>query len=127
MTTKKRGLGLGLAITKRIVEQLGGTITVASELGKGTTFTMRFPGRAAAGGRRRRCRYSNEGGIMISRRLVKTDEIEIEGQRVHRQVFRGRPRRAARSGTAPSWCSAPAIASSSTAARWAIWSGEWRG
>jgi signal transduction histidine kinase len=43
VTTKKRGLGLGLAISRRIVEQLGGTITVASELGKGTTFTMRFP------------------------------------------------------------------------------------
>ena len=43
ITTKKRGLGLGLAITKRIVEQLGGTISVTSELGKGTTFTMRFP------------------------------------------------------------------------------------
>ena len=43
VTTKKRGLGLGLAITKRIVEQLGGTITVASEVGRGTTFTMRFP------------------------------------------------------------------------------------
>ena len=43
VTTKKRGLGLGLAITKRIVEQLGGTITVTSELGKGTTFAMQFP------------------------------------------------------------------------------------
>ena len=43
VTTKKRGLGLGLAITKRVVEQLDGTIAVASELGKGTTFTMRFP------------------------------------------------------------------------------------
>jgi signal transduction histidine kinase len=43
VTTKKRGLGLGLAITKRIVEQLNGTIAVTSEVGKGTTFTMRFP------------------------------------------------------------------------------------
>jgi signal transduction histidine kinase len=43
VTTKKRGLGLGLAITKRIVEQLDGTISVSSEMGKGTTFTMKFP------------------------------------------------------------------------------------
>lgn len=43
VTTKRRGLGLGLAICKRIVEQLDGTITVESEVGRGTTFTMRFP------------------------------------------------------------------------------------
>ena len=43
VTTKRRGLGLGLAISKKIVEQLGGTITVASEVGVGTTFTIRFP------------------------------------------------------------------------------------
>ena len=43
VTTKRRGLGLGLAITKRIVEQLDGMIVVESEVGRGTTFTMRFP------------------------------------------------------------------------------------
>jgi len=43
VTTKRRGLGLGLAISKRIVEQLDGTITVASEVGRGTIFTLRFP------------------------------------------------------------------------------------
>jgi len=39
-TTKRQGLGLGLAITKKIVDQSGGTIAVASEAGKGTTFVV---------------------------------------------------------------------------------------
>jgi signal transduction histidine kinase len=47
MTTKKRGLGLGLAISKKIVEQLGGTIAVTSEVGKGTAFAVEFPTAAA--------------------------------------------------------------------------------
>ena len=43
VTTKRRGLGLGLAISKKIVEQLGGQISVASEVGRGTTFVVDFP------------------------------------------------------------------------------------
>jgi len=42
-TTKRRGLGLGLATSKKIVEQLGGTISVTSTVGLGSTFTLRFP------------------------------------------------------------------------------------
>jgi signal transduction histidine kinase len=42
-TTKKLGIGLGLAITKKIVEEHGGQITVTSRTHEGTTVVIRFP------------------------------------------------------------------------------------
>jgi signal transduction histidine kinase len=40
LTRKHEGTGLGLALTKRLVELHGGDIGIESELGKGTTFTV---------------------------------------------------------------------------------------
>lgn len=42
-TTKAEGTGLGLAVVHNIVEQHGGTIQVASQEGKGATFTLCLP------------------------------------------------------------------------------------
>ncbi len=42
-TTKSTGLGLGLAITANIVRSAGGEIAFQTELGRGTTFSIRLP------------------------------------------------------------------------------------
>ncbi|HTL62646.1 MAG TPA: ATP-binding protein [Nitrospira sp.] len=43
-TTKKAGSGLGLATVKKIVEEHGGSIAIASAPGEGTSVTIRLPG-----------------------------------------------------------------------------------
>ncbi len=61
-TKKARGVGLGLAIVKQVVDALGGTISVDSELGKGSRFSvgLRFRTEAEDDGKRER-QQGNEG------------------------------------------------------------------
>lgn len=48
-TRELRGTGLGLAGSRAVVQQLGGTIEVRSRLGEGSTFALRLPRDAASG------------------------------------------------------------------------------
>ncbi|GJL78762.1 MAG: PAS domain-containing sensor histidine kinase [Nitrospinaceae bacterium] len=50
-TTKDNGVGLGLATVYRIVQQMGGTLDVASQEGKGTRFSVFLPRGAADAGK----------------------------------------------------------------------------
>jgi signal transduction histidine kinase len=43
ITTKERGIGLGLAISKRVIEDHKGKIHIKSQLSKGTTFSISLP------------------------------------------------------------------------------------
>jgi signal transduction histidine kinase len=49
ITTKERGVGLGLALVKRIAERHGGTVTYSDRPGGGARFTVRLPAPAAPG------------------------------------------------------------------------------
>lgn len=49
-TTKQRGTGLGLAVTRRIIQEHKGTIQVESQPGKGTTFIICLPTETVAAG-----------------------------------------------------------------------------
>jgi len=40
------GTGLGLALSRKLARMMGGDVTVASEPGKGSVFTVRLPGSA---------------------------------------------------------------------------------
>ena len=42
-TTKPKGIGLGLAVSRDLIEEHGGRITVESEVGKGAIFTVELP------------------------------------------------------------------------------------
>ncbi len=76
-TTKKQGSGLGLATCHSITRNHGGTITVDSQLGKGTTFTLWLPAATTADMPAREVMPSYRGAVGKYKILLMDDQAAI--------------------------------------------------
>jgi signal transduction histidine kinase/ActR/RegA family two-component response regulator len=76
-TRKYGGIGLSLAISKRIVELMGGRMWVESELGKGSTFAFTFQARQDMDKQRAEKEQVDIEGAFAGRRILLAENVQI--------------------------------------------------
>ena len=72
LSRQAEGTGIGLSLAKRFVEALGGSITVKSAKGRGSTFTITLPSEKTNEDKVKRTQ-----GDLLDNRLVQTSNIEF--------------------------------------------------
>ncbi|WP_373569425.1 ATP-binding protein [Bradyrhizobium sp. WBOS08] len=73
LSRQAEGTGIGLSLVKRFVEALGGSVSVKSNLGKGTTFKILLPNEKVIEEKNEKPMID----LMTDNRLVQTTNIEF--------------------------------------------------
>ncbi len=82
-----QGTGLGMAITKNIVEMMGGTISVVSEKNVGTEFTVWLPVKKVSAGQAETAYGGKEGKTPAARMSIKGKRILlVEDNDLNREI-----------------------------------------
>ncbi len=82
-----KGTGLGLPLSRRLANLLGGSLTVASEVGVGSTFTLTLPTRVP--GTERAVRLEGQTAFIPEGRSVLVVDDDSTSRYLMRQLFRG--------------------------------------
>ncbi len=75
--TREKGTGLGLATVYGIVKNAGGSISVESKVGEGTSFTIRFPSVAPAGRRKDTVELPSTSSVEAKSILLAEDDDAV--------------------------------------------------
>ncbi|MDO4484668.1 MAG: response regulator [Clostridia bacterium] len=80
------GTGLGMGIVKSYVDLMGGTITVESELGKGTVITTRIPHRIAESGVKQKNAEAVDTDVLAGKKVLLAEDNELN-QEIAREIL----------------------------------------
>jgi signal transduction histidine kinase/CheY-like chemotaxis protein len=90
ITRKYGGSGLGLAIALRLIERMGGTLDLESEVGKGSKFTIRLPLLPAAGLEAAAAPSAAPASPPANRlRILVAEDNEVNRHLIHRMLEKG--------------------------------------
>ncbi len=82
------GTGMGLSITRRLVESMGGTVSLESEAGKGSVFTVLLPGVAVdPGGTEARCKNAALVDAPVLRKATVLVVDDVKDNRMLMRAF----------------------------------------
>ncbi len=78
--TQYKGTGLGMAITKRYVDLMGGTISVESRKGKGSTFIVELPMELTDGSRLQKREYAADSSDLTGVKVLLAEDNDLNAE-----------------------------------------------